>query len=195
MECFCDEYITSCGKKAYLCAFCQDGESQKVKDVYKAAVEKADFENIKDDYFIDVKLYKIISQITPESVPAMGIGIIIKDSIHIGGGIIGNPFCNSESAEDDMDYIENNFWCIAFGGRYGAVFCCEDKKEAEKHSENIKKFNRQDIKNAIYSTRDYLKNNVSEFLILSDGSGLGAYPYCACYMDGKIEELDFGINN
>ncbi len=195
MECFCNECTTLCGKKVYICAFCQNGEAEKVKEIYKTAVEKADFTGIKDDYYIDVKLYKIISSITPKSVPAMGIGIIINDSLHIGGGIIGNPLQNSESADDEAEYIENNFWCIAFGGRFGAVFYCDNKDDAIKHAESIKIFNMLDIKNAVLSTRDYLKRNTLKFLILSDGSGLGAYPYCACYADGELTELDYGINN
>lgn len=195
MECFCDEYFTVCKKKVYLCGFCGDGESNNTKKIYKSAIEKADFADLKDDYYIDIKLYELISQVTPKNVLAMGIGIIIKDSIHIGGGIIGNPLYDGESADDELEYIQNNLWCIAFSGRYGAVFYCDNEKDAVKHAEHIKEFNKNDIKYAIYATRDYLKGVTDRFLILADGSGYGAYPYCACCLNEKIMELDFGLNN
>ena len=195
MDCFCDEYFTYCKKKVYICGFCKDGEREKTKEIYKSAIEKADFADLKDDYFIDIKLYELISQVSPKTVPAVGIGIIINDSVHIGGGIIGNPSYDGESADDELEYIQNNLWCIAFSGRFGAVFCCDNEKDASKHAEKIKEFNKYDIKQAVYTTRDYLKGGTDRFLILADGSGYGAYPYCACCLHEKIAELDFGLNN
>ncbi len=195
MDCFCDEYFTYCKKKVYICGFCEDGEREKTKEIYKSAIEKADFDDLKDDYLIDIKLYELISRVSPKNVPAVGVGIIIKNSVHIGGGIIGNPLCDGESADDELEYIQNSLWCIAFSGRFGAVFCCDNEKDALKYAQNIKKFNEYDIKNAVYTTRDYLKSVTDRFLILADGSGYGAYPYCACCLNEKIVELDFGINN
>ena len=44
MDCFCDEYFTYCKKKVYICGFCKDGEREKTKEIYKSAIEKADYQ-------------------------------------------------------------------------------------------------------------------------------------------------------
>ena len=182
-------------RKFIYVASAKTAKEKKRKKFINQPLKKADFADLKDDYFIDIKLYELISQVSPKTVPAVGIGIIINDSVHIGGGIIGNPSYDGESADDELEYIQNNLWCIAFSGRFGAVFCCDNEKDASKHAEKIKEFNKYDIKQAVYTTRDYLKGVTDRFLILADGSGYGAYPYCACCLNEKIAELDFGLNN
>ena len=184
MEGFISCCSSKSGERVYICALCSDGKSEKVRKRYVSAAEKADFTGIKHDYFIDVKLYETTQEVDSTDVYALGIGIEIADALHIGGGIIGSPRDDSESADDKADYIGNGLWCIAFGGRFGAVFKA-DKEKAEEISDMITDFNnRCGIKNAIMNTKEYLIKNTYVFLILSDGSGKGAYPYCAAF-DGK----------
>ena len=117
MEGFISNCSSKSGEKIYLCALCSEKKVEEVKERYVSAAEKADFTGIKHDYFIDVKLYETTQEVDSTDVYALGIGIEIADALHIGGGIIGSPRDDSESADDKADYIGNGLWCIAFGGK------------------------------------------------------------------------------
>ncbi|MCD8036458.1 MAG: hypothetical protein LUE88_03620 [Clostridiales bacterium] len=159
---------------------------KKIQKAYAEAIGNADFTGIKDDYVIDIKLYNIVKSVHAENVPAMGIGIVIEDSNHIGGGIIGNPNDDGESADDSAAYIGNNLWCVAYSGRFGVVFK-SDRDKSDNILTKIHQYNKEDIVKAVTCTKEYLLENTDMFIILADGSGKGAYPYCASY-DG----VDFG---
>ena len=66
------------------------------------------------------------------------------------------------------------------------MYKCE-KERAGGIAEKIDEFNKKEITEAVFLTRDYLMKNADVFLILSDGSGAGAFPYCACFSDEKLK--------
>ncbi len=185
---FTTQCRTGSGETVYLCALCPAEETEKIKESYLSAVNNADFSGIKDDYLIDISLYNIIRAVSSKAVKAMGIGIIIKDADHTGGGIIGNPNDEGRSANDKADNIGDDLWCVAYSGRFGAVFKADSLK-AREISEKIDGFNNNDIAAAVSDTKNYLINNTDMFLILSDGSGIGGYPYCASYDGAELNEL------
>ena len=148
MDCFFGKTYAVSGEKLYFCGICEPGRADYFTKVYCDVLSKADFNGLKDDYYIDIKLYKIINKADSNGVFALGAGVVINDALHIGGGIIGNPNEDGESANDAVESIGNGLYCIAYGGRFGAVFECE-KPQAVLISEKIAEYNKLDIKTAV----------------------------------------------
>ena len=194
METFILSEKSVSGHITYVCGICDDGFAGECVSLYKMAILNMDFSGMSSDYLIDIKLYKAISEITPSHVFALGIGVVVKNAVAEGGGIIGNPLFDGESADNGMDYINNGLWCIAFSGRFGVVVKC-DKNKAENIFESIKEFNDMDIKSAVESSVSYLHKNSDMFIMLSDGSGKNAYPFAACYDGKNLKKLNFDSNS
>jgi len=186
MNGFVSTFNVKSGEKVYICTFCPEEKVEEAKKIFVENFKEADFTGTKDDYYIDMFLLKIIKLCTPSYIKALGVGIIKKDAYNIGGGIIGSPWEDGESAEGKAECIGEGLYCCAFPGRFGVVYRADNSEEIYN---NIFELNKKDIRDAVIGARDYLKTVSDEFIILSDGSGEGAFPYCAVYSNNSVEEF------
>jgi len=174
-------------KKECLIAFiCRDGHAEKVRHNYEKKGGETVLGDISDVYFLDVRLAQILNGISDESVLSCGASVKTDVESMNGGGVIGDPFSKSESAEDGIEKQKNGLWCIAYSGRFGCAFEADDKT-AEFLFQNINRTQNDEIKEAIRKTEILLSQKCRVYIIISDGSGNGAIRYVLA-ADGEKKE-------
>ena len=186
METFILKALTKNRKTILLCGMCQDGYKMQCVDLYTKGIENAVLPETVDEYFLDYSLMQLVVNMSPEFVSAVGASLGVSGVAQRSGGIIGDPFSKAQSAEDEIDYLGNGLFEVAFAGRFGAVFK-GDRTKAQIVKTEFEKLiflsNRVGAKKAV----DFLDKSTSEYIFVSDGSGEGGYPY-VCTRNGKMKE-------
>ncbi len=165
------------------CGICSKGMGDKCLKRYKDGLLNLEIKKTSDEYFLDVCLTNIVVSLADENIKAVGASIFMEGIELRSGGIIGNPFSEVQSADDEIEILGDNLFCIAFSGRIGMVFqgsesdgiFLKEKLSLIMDNEN----------NVIVSETVKIIDLISDkYILVSDGSGKGGYPY-VCGRSGK----------
>lgn len=182
--------VTTSDNIECLIAFiCSDGFKNQVKEDYVNKAKNFVFGKSRDVYIIDVKLAKMLAEISHKSVLGCGASLSVNVDYMNGGGVIGDPFSQSESAGDGMERQQNGLWCIAYSGRFGCVFNA-DEETSGYIFEKVNMQCRNDIKAVINIMEKLLSEKCDTFIIASDGCGKGAYRYVSAGSFKKIKSME-----
>lgn len=180
MKTFLYSSTTKDGHEFAVVGICKKEHVKMCQEPYKA-LESVEIGKNKSEYFIDSMLSNYIKKFS--NPYAIAVGATIKAS-EIGlccGGIIGNPFIETESASGQLEVVGNNIYVAAIPGRFGAAFQSDYNKAKEVH-EKLLKINDVQLSEAVYKAADILEP-MNTFLLVSDGSGEGSYG--AVYTSGQ----------
>lgn len=169
-----------------VCGICSSGTREKCAQVFKNGIENAFFPETVDEYFLDYSLMLLLVQMSINDVVALGASISVTGVNHRSGGIIGNPFEETQSAEDEISDLGNGLFEVAFAGRFGAVFQ-GDMNIAISVKETFEKLTHFNSVVAVKNAVEFLDAVSNQYIFVSDGSGEGGYPY-VCARSGKIKE-------
>ena len=177
---------TKNNKIILLCGMCCDGEKQQCINAYKRGIEGSILPETVDEYFLDYSLMELIVDTSFSQVIAVGASIGVLGVTQRSGGIVGNPFGETQSANDEVEELGNGLFEVAFAGRFGAVFK-GDPMIAATVKKEFEKLILLDNGIAIKRASAILDNLTKEYILVSDGSGAGGYPY-VCARNGDIKE-------
>ena len=180
MEIFLAESTTKNGIRIKVCGICKMGYAAKACSEYKNGISSAVFQETHDEYIVDLNLNRLIVSISIKEVFAVGASVFVEGVKYNSGGIIANPFIEGESADDDIDYIGNGLYCIAFSGRFGAVFD-GGRETAEIVKKGFIKFLEYDNEEAVLLAEQYLKSKCRLYIFVSDGCGEKGKFYVSAY--------------
>lgn len=174
METFIIEESTKNNIPVKLCGICKSGYKKNCMDSYSQKIRNHIFSDTKDEYLIDFQLAKFLIKDAPSQIYALGASILIKGVKLNSGGIIGDPHSIS-SAEDIVEDLGNNLYCIAFSGKFGAVF----KSTEEKANNIFVEFKKllQMSNEEIVPKAESLLSDSDLFIFVSDGSGKDSFFY------------------
>lgn len=186
MEIFTVKAITKNNKVILLCGMCSEGNNKECIKIYRSGIERAVLPETVDEYFLDYSLMQLVVGISPKCIAAVGASIGVCGVAQRSGGIIGDPFGKTQSAEDEIDDLGNGLFEVAFAGRFGAVFK-GDRLMAQKVKEEFEKLIFLNSKISLKRAMSFLDERSNEYILVSDGSGEGGYPY-VCARSGETKE-------
>ena len=189
MEIFVDETLTQNEKKILVCGICEDDFVPKVLDRLKAGIGSLEFSDTKDEYFLDYCLMQGVTSNCDPSVYAVGASICVEKVVLRSGGIIGNPFDDTETNDDEIEELANSMYCIGFPGRVGFVFK-GNLSDAELLKKEIEPFLYMANKEIVPKAISLLESVTDFYILVSDGSGEGSYPFvCGRNKSEYLEKL------
>ncbi|MGE4214673.1 MAG: hypothetical protein AB7E42_07860 [Anaerotignaceae bacterium] len=186
METFTVKAVTKNNVTILLCGMCSDGNKKQCVNLYRSGIENAVFPQTVDEYFLDYSLMQLVVSIAPKCVAAVGASIGVSGVAERSGGIIGDPFGKTESAQDEVDELGNGLFEVAFAGRFGAVFR-GNRLVAQKVKKEFEKLILLNSRIGLKKAVAFLDKLTNEYILVSDGSGEGGYPY-VCARNGEIKE-------
>lgn len=101
--------------------FCPKGKNEDTVSTYMK-LNNYEFGQSKDVYMIDYLLADAIKQISPSWVIVVGASISINGVNASSGGIIGNPFKQVESANEEIEELHKGIFLISLPGGPGVAF-------------------------------------------------------------------------
>lgn len=155
-----------------VCGICLSENKKESVDFYSKKVRNHVFLITKDEYAIDLQLAKFLIKDAPTHIYALGASIFIEDVKLNTGGIIGDPHSIS-SAEDIVEYLGNNLYCIAFSGKFGAVFKSTENNAKELYFE-FKQVLHLSNKELVQKAKNLL-SDTEVYILVSDGSGKDSF--------------------
>jgi len=189
MEIFVDKILTQNDKKILLCGICEDGCVPKVLDRLKVGIGSLAFSDTKDEYFLDYCLMQGVIFNCEPSVYAVGASICVEKVAFRSGGIIGNPFDDKETNDDEIEELANSMYCIGFPGRVGFAFK-GNLSDAKFLKEKIESFLDMANKEIVPKAISLLESVTDLYILVSDGSGEGGYPFvCGRNKNEYLEKL------
>ena len=157
-----------------LCGICESGHKNEYMDLYSNKIKNYVFADTIDEYSVDFKLAKFLTENAPKEIFALGASIFIKDVTLNSGGIIGDPHSIS-SAEDILEYLGNDLYCAAFSGKFGAVFKSTEDKAKDIYAEFKILINLSNKE--LVAKAEKLLADTDLYILVSDGSGKDSFFY------------------
>jgi len=157
-----------------LCGICESGHRNEYMDLYSNKIKNLVFADTIDEYSLDFKLAKFLTENAPKEIFALGASIFIKDVKLNSGGIIGDPHSIS-SAEDILEQLGSDLYCAAFSGKFGAVFKSTEEKAKDIYAE-FKKLIHLSNKELV-AKAERLLADTDLYILVSDGSGKDSFFY------------------
>ena len=175
MEIFINEISTKNEKKILVCGICKEGCKRKVLDKLNKGIGSLIFSDTRDEYFLDYCLMQAVTSNSDKSIYAVGASIYVEGVTLRSGGIIGNPFDNKQTNDDEIEELINDVYCIGFPGRIGFAFKGSflDAKFLKEKIELILDMTNEEI---LPKAMDLLESITDLYILVSDGSGEGGYP-------------------
>ncbi|HHZ01848.1 MAG TPA: hypothetical protein GX396_02750 [Tissierellia bacterium] len=190
-EAFLLKVKTEDNHKVIIGGFCPEGKKEETIDSY-SNLSKFKLGQTKDEYLIDCFLADAIKQVSPEWTIIVGASISVAGVKSRTGGIIGNPFDKTESAQEDIEEIKKGMYLLSFPGGPGAAFT-GIYADALILKEKITEY-----KLGNYSLKDVLGDleRISNlYILVEDGSGYGSRGgiYISDHSGMKFETFDSKI--
>ncbi|MCI1931572.1 MAG: hypothetical protein LKJ13_07750 [Clostridia bacterium] len=178
--------VTSDKVECLIAFICHNGFKEVVKEDYMKKAENFIFGISRDVYAIDVRLAQMLTELSHKSVLSCGASLCVNVDAMNGGGVIGDPFSESESASDGLERQKNGLWCIAYSGKFGCAFD-SDENTAKCIFKEIDKIHKNNIKIAVSNMEKLLLEKSGTFIVVSDGCGEGALRYVSAGNNKKIK--------
>lgn len=121
LEAFALKTSTVGGYKIIVGGICPEGMKEKTVCAYEK-ISKMELGQSKDEFLIDYILAKAITKLSPSWIFLVGASIYIDGVNNNTGGIIGNPFKQYESSEEDIEEIKDGIYLISFSGGPGVAY-------------------------------------------------------------------------
>jgi len=100
---------------------CPRGMKEEAIHAYQS-ISKMKLGQSKDEFLIDYTLAKAITKVSPNWIFLVGASICIEGVNNNTGGIIGNPFREYISSEEDIEEIIEGLYLISFPGGPGVAY-------------------------------------------------------------------------
>lgn len=186
LEAFVLKTTTVDGYGVIVGGICPEGRKEEAVNTYQS-ISKMRLGQSKDEFLIDYTLANAITQLSPNWTFLVGASICIEGVNSNTGGIIGNPFREYESCDEDIEEIKEGLYLISFSGGPGVAF-------AGTYSEGIL------LKNMILNYRAAKSRKVEDiinrldeitnlYVLVTDGCGSMRYGgiYISDYYGKKQE--------
>ena len=164
------QHITArCGTKLLAGGLCRAGyEKQSRRDLHSLSC--IEFRESDDIYDIDFRLAKAVRECCGDYIWAVGVTAAVPNIPHRAGGVIGSPRVDIAGADAGTEYIGNGLYVRAFPEGPGCAAMCADKSVLENWDFGACPSNQKAI-----ALAEYLRgHNVDTFLVIADGTGIGA---------------------
>ena len=156
------------------CGFCADGEKKRIENALET-LRNVSFGNYTAAYIIDYRLNQMVKEVLgglEEEVYVLGASIRVPGAEARTGGIFGTPGGEAESADDIYQELERR----TVGIRPGYMaFCLEGAAPAGLKTAFFLAESREDI----FAFYRRLEETEQEFVLMTDGSGKGAFGVAA----------------
>lgn len=123
----------------------------------------------KDEYLIDLILSDSLKKLSPDWIIILGASIFIDGVRNSTGGIIGNPFEESQSSDEEIEEILPGLYMIAMPGGPGIAYK-GTYDDGVKIKSNIVKSKRDNIF-MIENIIKQLDSFTDLYIVVQDGSG------------------------
>ncbi|MGD9567690.1 MAG: hypothetical protein AB7V48_05120 [Sedimentibacter sp.] len=160
---------------------CPKGLENTCSMQYKS-LELAELGKNKSGYFIDFMLSKYIKELSAPYIKAVCASVRTCKEGELSGGVIGSPNKDTESANSELEEIEENLYLIALPGKMGIAFAANYQKSKEIY-EYIMEQKDMPICSLVNNSVNFLESNSKTFILASDGSGEGSFG--AVYTSGQ----------
>lgn len=186
MDGFYNKIICTSGEEILIAGLCKKGTGRDNLEKCSAFINLSFNED--DAYDVDYKLAEKIKAVFNEAVYAAGASVkaehIISQST---GGVIGSPKEHVKSADGDIEYIGNGLYLLSLPEGPGVAAKCE--KEIMYQIYSIIKNSKEGKQECNLKITEYLnKCNITNYLIVNDGSGENNAAYVLCKA-GDVYEL------
>lgn len=121
LEAFVLKTTTLDGYSVVVGGICPSGMKEEAVNYYKN-IDKMKLGQSKDEFLIDYTLANAITYLSPKWAFLVGASICIEGVNISTGGIIGNPFKEYESSDEDIEEIKEGLHLISFSGGPGVAF-------------------------------------------------------------------------
>ncbi|MBP1926437.1 hypothetical protein J2Z76_002302 [Sedimentibacter acidaminivorans] len=121
LEAFVLKTTTVDGYEVIVGGICPRGMKEEAVKFYQN-ISKMKLGQTKDEFLIDYTLANAITYLSPNWAFLVGASICIDGVNSNTGGIIGNPFKEYESSDEDIEKIKEGLYLISFSGGPGIAF-------------------------------------------------------------------------
>lgn len=158
-----------------VCGICEESAINERIMFYRNKIKNFLFPKTTDEYYLDFMLYRLLTESTPKFVYALGSSILNENIKECSGGIIGNPHSKKSSAENQLEYISNGLFCVAFSGKFGTVFKCKESHSVDIYRKLITLTQLPNIESTVLAEK--ILQETELYIFISDGSGKDSYFY------------------
>lgn len=183
---FIGEYKSKDGIPVVVAGIYKDGDNNKILDCYSKLSEK-NINITKDIFMIDYILAETVSKLSPKEVVAVGATIHIDGISLATGGVIGNPFEESDSAEGLLEKINDDIYVVASPGNMGIAFVGNEK--LGKKLEDFLSDETLSQEECIKKVQEIGEKECDLYFIISDGCGEGRNGVAITYEMGKKTKI------
>lgn len=149
---------------------CPKGKKKEASNIY-SKIDKMKIGQSKDEFLIDHILATIITRISPIWISLVGASISIDGVKHNTGGIIGDPFKEQNSAQEEIEEILEGIYVISFPGGPGVAFS-GTYKDSIVIKDIISEY--KSCNNSFEYIIESLNKITDLYIVVSDGSGINS---------------------
>jgi hypothetical protein len=168
LEAFLLKGETDDGCSVIIGGFCPEGMKDETIKVF-SDVKSMKLGNFKDEFLVDFILAEAVRLLSPEYIKIVGASIHIEGVKRTTGGVLGNPFDNHDSAQEEIEEVLPGIYMLTVSGGPGIAFegtaveavrlkgmIADEKKDGTFNMENLV---------------ERLGSISKQYIAVSDGSG------------------------
>jgi hypothetical protein len=112
---------TKDGYQVVIGGICPKGLKDEAVKAYNG-ITYVEFGQFRDEYIIDHILADAITKLSPHWICIVGASIFIDGITNSTGGVIGKPFEEHGSSQEEIEKIDDELYMISFSGGPGIVY-------------------------------------------------------------------------
>jgi hypothetical protein len=147
---------------------CTEGKKQEAIEIF-LQIKNFSLGKSKDEFLTDVILADSLKKLSPEWIAVLGASIQVEGIEKDSGGIIGNPFEENQSSDEEIEEVYPGLYMLAMPGGPGVVF-----KGSYSDSLKVKDFIVDRKEKGILCNEDIiskLNTFTNLYMVVYDGSG------------------------